>query len=126
MPDEPHQSHPEKPGDLVRVADNPGYERGLEGWKSGPKLKENQPSDGFRFFEGDVGMVIAVWNAPSGVTCYVATRWFCVMVSGKGIAWFPSGWIITLDSSPYEECLKFQQERAHLRGYSQYSGWGGD
>jgi hypothetical protein len=126
MPEEPRQQHPEKPGELVKVADNPGYEKGLNGWKSGPKLKEHQPSDGFRFYSGDVGMVIAVWNAAGGQSTYCASRWFCVMVAGKGIAWFPLGWILTVDSSPYAECLKFQQERAHGQGYSYYSGWGGD
>lgn len=126
MSDEPTQRHPQKSGDLVRVADNPGYESGLRGWKSGPKLLETQRDDGFLFVAGDVGLVIAVWNAEMGQSAYCASQWFCIMVAGKGIAWFPLGWVLTVDSSPYEEVLKFQQERAHRRGWSYHSGWGGD
>lgn len=95
--------HPENVGELVRCDDSPGYDKGLQGWKSGPKLEEHHHNDGFTITKDDVGLVIAVWSAEPGQAAYCATRWFCVMVPNKGISWFPLGWILTADSPAYQK-----------------------
>lgn len=95
------RKHPEFPGDLVKIEDNPGFEKGLRGWTEGPKRFLLTADDGFKLELGDVGIVLSVWDCPLGESCFMASRWFCIFVANKGTAWFPLGWLLTLDSMSY-------------------------
>lgn len=103
MSSTPVRIGPTKPGELVKIADSPGYEGGMYGWKSGPKLEKEEHNYGFKFEEHDVGIVIATWQAEPGTPAYCANNWFLVFVCGKGLSWFPSGWILTIDSISYAD-----------------------
>lgn len=106
----------------MKVADNPGFESGLRGWKHGPKLEQGDAECSWRFEAGDVGIVVAVWSAPPGTSCFCATQWHCILVTGKGYAWYPLGWVLTADSTPWKEWKQYCDERNRLHNVS-YRGF---
>lgn len=94
-----------------------------KGWKTGPKLKEHENNDGIEIRKDDIALVIAVWNSPAGQAAYAATRWFCIFIPERGFAWFPDGWLLTVDSSPWKEWNDHCNEYAHRRGGVSYGGF---
>ena len=77
---------------MVDCGNNTG---GYIGWRDEPRSSMLAiKSDGLLFRAGDVGIVIAVRNVARN---FAAKQWHYILVSGKGLVWFPMGWTWTLD-----------------------------
>lgn len=97
---------PKQPGELVKMMDL--STDGIYGWKSGPKRHANHYSDGIRIDIGDIGLVIAALNCTSDEDFYYSSTWACIFIPNKGISWFPTHCLLTIDSC---SCTTYWKEK---------------